>query len=209
MTVFVAFIVGIMLFPLFRFFPLISILFFAVAIIFIGTKKRYVLLLIIPLGFLYSAARFSPDVQSIDVWKKELKLTGRFVPKSSVPSAGSSVKTFDIETAADDESGSEIDDLHDKDINIYTDIDEDPDQEYEVLLKTGADKARRNPRGWGRMKLYGSAEGLRVSGPASFSVTNYFNKWRKRINDCFGPVSERLGSPYIFGNDWRGLLSRG
>lgn len=123
MTVFVAFIVGTMLFSLFRFFPLSSILFFAAAIIFIGAKKMYVLLLIIPLGFLYSATRFSPDVQSIDVWKKELKLTGRFAPKSSVPSAGSSVKTFDIETAADDESGSEIDDLHDKDINIYTDVD--------------------------------------------------------------------------------------
>ncbi len=34
------------------------------------------------------------------------------------------------------------------------------------------------------MKLYGSAEGLRVSGPAPFSVANYFDKWRKRINDC-------------------------
>src|SRR5512147_845135 len=123
MTVFVAFIVGIMLFPLFRSFPLISILFFAVAIIFIGTKKRYVLLLIIPLGFLYAAARSSPDVQSIDVWKKDLKLTGRFLPKSSMPSAGSAAKTFTIDTAVDDESGSEIADLHDKDINIYTDFD--------------------------------------------------------------------------------------
>ncbi len=183
MTAFVAFIAGTVLFPSFRFFPFISILALATAVLFIAAKKRYVLLLIIPLGFLYAAARSSPDLQSMDVWKKELKLTGRFVPKSSMPSAGNAAKTFTIDAAADDESGSEIDDLHDKDINIYTDVDDDPDQEYDVLLKTGVDKSRRNPGGWGGMKLYGTAEGLRVSGPAPFSVANYFNKWRKRIND--------------------------
>ncbi len=90
-----------------------SIFFFAAAITYIAKKKRYVLLLIIPLGFFYAANRFSPGVETIDVWKRELKLTGRFVPKSAMPSTEGGAKTFTIDTAAD-ESGSEIDDLHNK-----------------------------------------------------------------------------------------------
>ncbi len=140
MTAFIAFISGTALFPLFRFFPSISIPVFAVAVLLIAAKKRYVLLLIIQLGFLYAAARLSPDLQSIDVWKKELKLTGRFVSKNSRQSAGNTAKTFIIDTASDDEAGSEIDDLPDKEINIHADFSEDPDQEYEVLLKTGVEK---------------------------------------------------------------------
>jgi competence protein ComEC len=183
MMVFISFIFGTVLFSLFRFFPLTSVIFFVAAAVLIARKKRYVLLLIIALGVSYAFARFSPGAETLDVWNRELTLTGRFLPKSSAPSPGSDAKTFTIDTAFEDESGSEIEDLRDKDAHIFTDFEADPDEEYQVLLKTGKDRSRRNPGGWAQMKLYGSAASLKVAGRAPSSITNYFNKVRKRINE--------------------------
>lgn len=183
MMVFISFIFGTALFPLFRFFPVTSVILFAAAAVFISKKKKYVLLLIIVLGASYSAARFSPDVETLNVWNRELTLTGRFLPGSSAPDSGNDAKTFTIETALEDESGPEIKGLHDKDAIVFTDAEPDPDEEYQLLLKTGKDRSRRNPGGWGRMKLYGSEAGLKVAGRAPASIMNFFNKQRRRINE--------------------------
>ena len=183
MMVFISFIFGTLLFSLFRFFPLTSVVLFAAAAAFIVRKKRYVLLLIIVLGVSYAHARYSPGLETLDVWNKELTLTGRFLPKGSAPSPGNDAKTFTIDTALEDESGSEIEDLHNKDASVFTDFESDPDEEYEVLLKTGKDRSRRNPGGRVQIKLSGSASGLKGVGRAPASITNYFNKLRKRINE--------------------------
>ena len=183
MMVFISFIFGTALFSVFRFFPITSAILLAAAAVFIVRKKRYLLLLITALGVFYAFARFSPSVEDLGVWNRELKLTGWFVPKSSAPSSGSSVKTFTIDTAFGDEAGFEPEDLDGRDVNIFTDFEADPDEEYEVLLQTGRERSRRNPGGWGQMKLYGSVTGLKVAGRAPLSITNYFNKLRKRIND--------------------------
>ena len=141
------------------------------------------MLLIVVLGISYAYVRFSPGVETLDLWNKKLILTGRFLPSSNAPFPGSDAKTFSIDTALEDESDPEIEDLQDKDATVFTDFEADSDEEYEVLLKTGKDRSRRNPGGWGQVKLYGAAAELRVAGRASPSITNYFNKLRKRINE--------------------------
>lgn len=180
---FISFIYGTALFSLFRFFPITSAILLAAAAVLIVRRKRYVLLLIVVLGISYAYVRFSPGVETLDLWNKKLTLTGRFLPSSSAPFPGIDAKTFSIDTALEDESDSEIEDLHDKDATVFTDFEADLDEEYEVLLKTGKDRSRRNPGGWGQVKLYGAAAELRVAGRASPSITNYFNKLRKRINE--------------------------
>ncbi len=182
MTVFISFIFGTVLFQMFRYFPVVSLILSVVAVVLIGKKRKYPLLLIIALGVLYASTRFSPALEDLDVWNRELKLTGRFVPKSIAPSSGGNAKTFTIDTAFDDETGFELEDLDGRDANIFTDFEADPDEEYEVLLKTGKDRLRRNPGGWGQTRLYGSVKGLKAAG-GTLSITNYFNKQRKRIND--------------------------
>ena len=183
MMVFISFLLGTALFQMFRYFPITSFIFSAAAAVFIMRKKRHLLLLIMALGVIYASARFSPPAEDLDVWNRELKLTGWFVPKSGAPSSGSSAKTFTIDTAFDDEAGFELEDLNGEDATIFTDFEGDPDEEYEVLLKTGKERSRRNPGGWGQVKLYGSVRGLKVSGGTPVSITNYFNKQRKHIND--------------------------
>jgi competence protein ComEC len=183
MMFFISFIFGTALLPLFRFFPLTCVVIFAAASALIARKKRYVFLLIILLGASYALARFSPGVETLDVWNRELTLTGRFLPKSSAPSPGGDVKTFTIDTAFEDESGARIEALNGKDAIVFTDFEADPDEEYELLLKTGKDRSRRNPGGGGQIKLYGSAADVKAAGPAPASVANYFNKQRKRIGE--------------------------
>ncbi len=182
MTVFISFIFGTVLFQICRYFPIASFFLSAAAVAIILNKKRYLLILIMALGIFYASMRFSPALEDLDVWNRELRLTGWFVQKSSAPSSGGNVKTFTIDTAFDDETGLELEDLDGRDANIFTDFEADPDEEYEVLLKTGKDRLRRNPGGWGQSKLYGSVKGLKVAG-GTLSITNYFNKQRKCIND--------------------------
>ena len=125
---FISFIYGAALFSLFRFFPITSAILLAAAAVLIVRRKRYVLLLIVVLGISYAYVRFSPGVETLDLWNKKLTLTGRFLPSSSAPFPGSDAKTFSIDTALEDESDSEIEDLQDKDATVFTDFEADSDE---------------------------------------------------------------------------------
>jgi hypothetical protein len=80
MLIFSGFLFGTVLFYLFPFFP-----FFA--------------------GILYAYLRFSPAIDSLDVWNRELRVTGSFAPKAGISSGRADMETFTIDTAADEESG--------------------------------------------------------------------------------------------------------
>lgn len=180
---FVSFISGAVLFYLFGFFPVTSALIFVSAAVIASVKRKLLLLPVILFGAFYAFLRFSPSVDTLDVWNRELRLTGRFVLKAEAPAGGGPPEVFQIETAYDPDSGDEIDGLHDRETNIFPAFDADPEEEYEILLKSGKDKTRLNPGAPGGGRLYGSVAAARDAGKAQNSVGAYFDARRKLLND--------------------------
>jgi competence protein ComEC len=182
MTAFLPFLFGAALFPMSRFFPLAAAFSFFVAAALLVKRKKYPALAIVIFGFLYAFSRFSPAAESPDVWNKDLMLTGSFAPKISAASSGVGAQKFVVQNAFDGDSGIEIKELRNEDMTIFTDYAYDADKEYEILLKTGSERLRRNP-GWQLDPgLYGSIKAVSAERDAPFSFRNFFDRQRKRLN---------------------------
>lgn len=180
---FVSFISGAVLFYLFGFFPVTVVLISVSAAVIAAVKGKFILLPVILLGALYAFLRFSPSIDTLDVWNRELRLTGRFVPKAEAPSGRGAPEVFQIETAFDADSGDEIDGLHDREASIFPEFDADPGEEYEVLLKSGKDRTRLNPGAPGGGRLYGSVTAAGNAGKVHRFVGAYFDEKRRLLND--------------------------
>jgi hypothetical protein len=114
-----------------------------------------------------------------DNWNKELKVTGRFSRGGNAGTAGKNIQTFVVDTAWDDESGTEVEELHDKEIGLPSDFTIDYDDSYELSLETGKDRTRLNPGQHITNRLYGkiiSAEDMGESPASLFFDRQIFTK---------------------------------
>jgi competence protein ComEC len=182
MLIFGSFLLGAALFSLFGFFPGTSLLLGLSAAIYSTGKKKYLLVPLMLLGVAYAFLRYSPPVESLDLRDRELRLVGRFVPKAEAP-AENPLEVFRVETAFDGETDEEIEGLNEKEVGIFSDVGADPEEEYEVLLKTGKERTRLNPGASGSGRLYGSVASIGEIGKARFSVAHFFGEKRALLGD--------------------------
>jgi len=182
MTLFISFIFGAALFYLFPFFPFSVCGLFLLASSFAAFRKKFLLIAVIAAGALYAMLRFSPAADSLDVWNKELRVTGRFAPRINAPSVRADIDTFIIDDAVDEESGEEIEELGGKEVNLISDFDPDADEAYELLLKTGKDRTRLNPGGMKSSKLYASVLAADEERKMPWSPADQFNRYRNDLN---------------------------
>ena len=180
--IFASFLLGAVLFYLFRFFPATSLIIGLSAAVYSTAKKKYLLVPLLLLGAAYAFLRYSPSVESLDVWNKELRLIGRFVPKAEGP-AENPLEVFSVETAFDGETGDEIEELREKEVSIFSDVGASPEEEYEVSLKTGKESTRLNPGASGNRRLYGSVASIDGIGKARFSVEHFFGAKRALLDE--------------------------
>ncbi len=182
MLIFAPFLLGAVLFYLFRFFPATSLIIGLSAAVYSTAKKKYLLVPLLLLGAAYAFLRYSPSVELLDVWNKELRLVGRFVPKAEGP-AENPLDVFSVETAFDGETGDEIEELREKEVSIFSDVGASPEEEYEVSLKTGKESTRLNPGASGNRRLYGSVASIDGIGKARFSVEHFFGAKRALLDE--------------------------
>lgn len=181
---FVSFLAGVVLFHLFRFFPATALLLGLSAAVFSLAKKRYFLLPLLLFGAAYALLRFSPSTLSPDLWNRELRLTGHVI-SGRQRAVENPVEVFHVETAIDEETGEEIEELHEKEVSVFSDVDAASEEEYEVLLRSGRDRTRMNPGAPAGGRLYGTALSVRDLGKATFSVGRFFDGERGILNDYF------------------------
>ncbi len=193
----ISFLAGALLFNLFQYFPFSTGTISAALSLFLISRKKILFVAVAGAGILYAFLRFAPD-DGIHAWNRELKVTGRFVPQISPESTGSRVHTFEVENAFDQETNDEIDELDEERITVFSDFAPDYDETYELLLKTGSDRTRLNPGGFGTGRLTGSLVSYRqVPGFAAESGL-FFEKQRNALNNL---VMSR------FDSDSAGLVS--
>ena len=128
MLFFISFLYGTGLFYLFHYFPFSSCVLFIAGSLFLAFRKKFFLIAVIAAGVLYSFFRFSSPVDTLDVWNRELRVTGRFSQKGAIPADRADISKFTVDTAVDEESGGEIEDLHDKEVNVSGEFDAAADE---------------------------------------------------------------------------------
>ncbi len=182
MLSFVSFISGVVLFHLFRYVPLTAALLGLSAALFFLAKKRHLLILLLVLGAAYAFARYAPQARTSDIRNKELRLTGSFVPRPETGSEGRP-QVFRVDDAVDEETGEDIAALHEKEVSIFSEVDAEAGEEYELLLKSGGDGARLNPGAVSRGRPYGTVVAAEGLGPSPFTVRRFFEEKRAAINE--------------------------
>ncbi|TAN43481.1 MAG: DNA internalization-related competence protein ComEC/Rec2 [Nitrospirae bacterium] len=185
MPVFIPFIFGISLHHLFLYYPYTTaILFFSTAV-YAAVRKKLLFVLLIALGIFFAFWRSAPHIDETDIWNRELRLFGRFVPSRDLTSSGQPVRIFRPESIAGEEPDEEIRSPGSGEVIVYSEFEADSDMLYELLLKTGKDRTRLNPGGAPVSRLSGKIVSAEVKGAAGYSVTHEFNKSRDRLNRYF------------------------
>jgi hypothetical protein len=185
---FAAFLFGAVLYFLFPFFPFSGGLLFLSASAFTVFKRRFSFIPFVALGILCAAFRVAPAVDSLDVWNREIRLYGRFLPGDITPWATGRC-TFVIEKAFDPASGREINGLRGGEAEVLTDFNADCARRYEVILKTSRNRARLDPGVRSSNRLYGRITSVLSDGAALSSLSGRFDRYRALIN---GYVASRF-----------------
>ena len=191
-----SFVAGALFSSLFHYFPFSSfILFISVAVV-LMSKRKFLLILVIALGAFYAFFRYYPAPDMSDIWNKELKVTGRFTQGGNAKASESNIQTFLVDTAQDEESGEELDWLHDKEIWMPADFFAvDYDEGYELLMETGKDRTRLNPGQMGMGLLYGEILSAEDKGESPAPLFAFFERQRASLNRYIsGRFSEDSGA---------------
>jgi hypothetical protein len=113
-----SFLSGVLFFYLYQYFPISSLIIFISISVFLISRRKILLIILIAIGIFYAFSRYYPTEAVSDNWNKELKVTGRFSRGGNAGTAGKNIQTFVVDTAWDDESGTEVEELHDKEIGL-------------------------------------------------------------------------------------------
>jgi competence protein ComEC len=181
MQLFLSFLSGTMLYSLYHYFPFSCLALFISAALFLIFRKRGALLLFVSLGIFYAFCRYSPATDTPDIWDKELKVTGNFIQGGDAKRPGGNIETFVIDEALDDE-GEYLDDLQDREIALPADFSIDYNDQYELLLETGKDRARLNPGQPVTGRLYGRIISAEDTGKSPTPLYAIFSRQRSSLN---------------------------
>jgi competence protein ComEC len=185
---FVSFLFGAALCFFYPFFPLSSGILLICASALAVSGRRFFLIVFIVAGVLYAAFRVTPPTCSLDVWNKELRLSGRFLPKPCAPGAPDA-ETFLIESASDPVSGREREGLRGREAVASPCLNADYDKRYDIIVRTSANRKRLDPGVVNSDRLYGRIIAVLGERAVPYSLSRRFDGYRARINQY---VSDRF-----------------
>jgi competence protein ComEC len=177
-----SFLAGVLFFSLYQYFPISSLIVFISITIFLISRRKILLIIFVAVGIFYAFSRYYPEKDMPDHWNKELKVTGRFAQGGNAGADSRNTQTFIVDTALDDESGAEVEELSDKEVRLPVDFTIDYDDSYELLLETGKDRTRLNPGQPVTSRLYGKIISAEDTGESPASLFAVFERQRNLLN---------------------------
>jgi competence protein ComEC len=183
MPLFLSFLAGSVLFFSSRFFPFCSIILFGAAAAYLIRSKLGIWVFVIVCGFFYAWCRGPVANETMLPWDRKVQVSGSFLQKGGPLPAGHDIFIFKVDKAVDEETGEEIAGLEDEEIRLKADVPFDPDDEYELLVRTGHDRLRLNPGNTSRVYVY--AQLLEVQGQADATGVfgDGFDRYRNALRD--------------------------
>lgn len=185
MFIFLSFLSGISLFYVFGFFPATTFIAFFLAAILLLLRRKYILVLIIAIGFLYAFSRFTPPVDASALSGKEMHINCLTQSSLRELSTGRFINEATVISAIDSDTGDVYDALNGREIGIISDEGLQNSTIYEVSAKTGKDIERRNPGAAKAKRLYVYLTDVissRADAPSGIFVFLWFQENRDRLN---------------------------
>ncbi len=151
-----SFLFGNVLFFAARLFPLSSLIFFLAVVVWFIRSSKTILVLVVALSFLFAFVRTTADEKRTLFFDRSLEVQGAFLDHDRPADADSHVLPFFVEKAFDDETGQELGDLEGSKIWLRSEDTVDPEDTYNLRIRTGKDRTRRNPGSMDRPPVYAS-----------------------------------------------------
>jgi competence protein ComEC len=151
-----SFLFGDILFFSARLFPVSSMVFFLAVVVWLMRNKKTILVLVVALSFLFALLRTTAAEKRTPFFDRSLEVQGTFLDHDRSAAADSQTWPFLVEKAIDDETGQELGDLEGTKIWVRSDDEVDPDDTYDLHIRTGKDTRRLNPGSMDRGPVYAS-----------------------------------------------------
>lgn len=183
MHLFLLFLSGIALFYLFNFSPAIAAVSLLLSSVFLFFRKRYLLLPVMIIGFLYAFLRHTPppDISAFSGREVVIDCISKGPPHET--SSGRFGNEAEIMSAADADTGRSLGALKGAEVNIISDEGLKQGFSYRILAKAGKDLKRRNPGMISDERLYAYLqEIIREEAIASDPVSKWLNERRDSLN---------------------------
>ncbi|NJD57202.1 MAG: DNA internalization-related competence protein ComEC/Rec2 [Nitrospirae bacterium] len=180
MPLLLSFFSGNVLFVSARLFPFCSIILFFCAAFLLVLKKRTAMVLVIVLGFFIATLRAPSVPEQAGPWNRNVEVKGKF-SRGDRPAADPDVHPFIVEKAFDGATGQEMDELEDERIYVRMGEEVDPDETYDLLVRTGKDRSRLNPGSRGMASLYASVTEVRGHEEPAGHLRDFFDPYRQSL----------------------------
>jgi competence protein ComEC len=181
MHFFVSFLIGIVSFYLFLYFPFSAVSFSLTSAAYLTAKKKYFLIFIFLLGITYAFWRYEP-INDLSYPRDKLAITGVFESYPVKTDRGSLKQIFRVKRASYIDTGQRLNELAGKEVAILSDIEFGLGTEYGLAVKFQKSGKRFNPGQQMRDDMYATLLYIYDSGKKRNSLHSKIQECRYRIN---------------------------
>lgn len=181
MHFFVSFLIGVVFFYLFHYFPFSTVSVFLTSAAYLTAKKKYSLIFVVLLGITYAFLRYEP-AQDLPHSRDKLAVNGAFESSPVKTDKGSLKQILSITKASDINTGERLNELAGKEVAIFSDIEFELGTEYGLAVKFQKSRKRFNPGQQMRDDMYATLLYVYDSGKKRNSLNSKIQECRYRIN---------------------------
>lgn len=189
MLIFLSFLCGIASFYTFRLFPVSTLILYTAASGYLLYRRKYILVPLIIVGFLYAFFRFVPPMDALDRYALSdapVRINCIIENSPQASKSGRFINEATALTAYDTDTGSELNLLSNREISVISEEGLQKGFRYELLAKIAKDFERRNPGMIRRDRLYVYLTDIVAAQENSsrgyFSLTTWFQEKRDALN---------------------------
>lgn len=181
MHFFVSFLIGVVFFYLFHYFPFSTVIVSLTSAVYLTAKKKYSLIFVVLLGITYAFLRYEP-VRELPYARDKLAVNGVFESSPVKTDKGSLKQILSITKASDINTGERLNELAGKEVAIFSDIEFELGTEYGLAVKFQKSRKRFNPGQQMRDDMYATLLYVYDSGKKRNSLNSKIQECRYRIN---------------------------
>ena len=181
MHFFVSFLIGVVSFYLFLYFPFSAVSVSLTSAAYLTVKKKYFLIFIFLLGITYAFWRYEP-INDLSYPRDKLAVNGVFESYPVKTDRGSLKQILRVTKASDIDTGQRLNELAGKEVAILSDIEFGIGAEYGLAVKFQKSGKRFNPGQQMRDDMYATLLYVYDSGKKQNSLNSKIQECRYRIN---------------------------
>jgi len=181
MHFFVSFLIGVVSFYLFLYFPFSAVSVSLTSAAYLTAKKKYFLIFIFLLGITYAFWRYEP-VQELSYTRDTIAVNGVFESYPVKTDRGSLRQILSITKASDINTGERLNELAGKEVAIFSDSEFGLGIEYGLAIKFQKSRKRFNPGQQIRDDMYATLLYVYDSGKKRNSLYSKIQESRYRVN---------------------------